>query len=303
MPVGQTDGAQGAAGSQGRSTPVRAVAAHRVNAGVNLLLASSKITIGLASGSTALLANGVEHLADLANNALAWFAHRAAQVPPDEDHHYGHGNAEALSTAAIGAIILAGGAAVVWRALTGGTVAQPGTIGALALGVAAVSALVCELLSRWTYRVAGELENGPLRALARDKRSDALTSLLVVVGISGSLAGVLWLEPPVAVLMGIGIAWMGLRSLKEGIDILMDRVDDPALRGELERVAAGIPGVRAVQEVRVHPLGSELRIDMQISVDGTLTVREGHTIAHEVERAIVRRQPRVSEVHIHVNPA
>jgi cation diffusion facilitator family transporter len=303
MPSGEKGRAQGARGSVEAPSPTRAVTAHRVNAGVNLLLAGSKIGIGWASGSTALLANGVENLADLANNGLAWFAHRAAQVPPDEDHHYGHGNAEALATAAIGAIIFAGGGAVIWRALAGASVAEPGLIGALALGVAATSAVVCEALSRWTHRVARALENGPLRALARDKRSDALTSILVVIGVSASLAGVTWVEPPVAALMGVGICWMGLRSLREGVDVLMDRVDDPELRAQLRDLAQALPGVRGVQQVRVHPLGSELRVDMQISVDGELSVREGHTIAHSVERVVLREVSRVVEVHVHVNPA
>lgn len=279
------------------------VRGHRVNAAVNLLLAGSKISIGWAAGSSALFANGVEHLGDLGNNALAWLGHRASQAPPDEDHHYGHGNAEALATAAIGTIILGGGLVVIWRAFSGTSVAEPGLLGSLALGVAAASAVVCEVLSRWTHRLAARLGNGPLRALARDKRSDALTSLLVVIGIGASLFGVRWLEPPVAAVMGAGIVWMGLRSLREGLDVLMDRVDDPELRADLKRVASGIPGVRGVQQVRVHPLGSELRVDMQISVEGSLSVREGHTIAHEVERAVLREQPRVVEVHVHVNPA
>ena len=303
MRTGDVGGAERAAESLGPASPAGVVAAHRVNAAVNLLLASSKIAIGWVSGSSALLANGVENLADLVNNGLAWFAHRAAQVPPDEDHHYGHGNAEALATAAIGGIILAGGLAVIWRAIAGASIAEPGLVGALALGVAAGSAFVCEALSRWTHAVATRLENGPLRALARDKRSDALTSLLVVIGISASLAGVRWVEPPVAALMGLGICWMGVKSLREGIDVLMDRVDDPELRSSLRSLAAEIAGVRGVQQVRVHPLGSELRVDMQISVDGGLTVREGHTIAHAVERAVLREQRRVIEVHVHVNPA
>jgi hypothetical protein len=105
----------------------------------------------------------------------------------------------------------------------------------------------------------------------------------------------------VLVIAGV-VFWMGAKSAKDGLDILMDRVD-PAMRGKFQTTAAAVEGVVGVQNVRVHPLGSELRVDMEISVDGSLTVERGHKIAHAVETAVIGAHEHVREVHVHVNPA
>ena len=102
--------------------------------------------------------------------------------------------------------------------------------------------------------------------------------------------------------IGVWILVMGLRSTRAGLDVLMDRVDDPELRSRLRAVGADVEGVVGVQEVRVHPMGTHRRADMQISVDGSLTVKEGHAIAHRVEDAIRAAFEDVTEVHVHVNP-
>lgn len=281
----------------------RARRAHAVNLAANLALAGGKVAVGAAAGSPALLAHGLENLADLVSNGLAWLGYRAAAKPPDDDHHYGHHNAEALATVAIGILILGAGLAVIWRVIGGLSATERGLAGLAAIATALASIVVCEGLSRYTARVADTLADTSLRALARDKRSDAMTSGLVLVGVAGSFWGVPWIEPPVAALMGAAIAFLGLRTIREGIDVLMQRVDDPLLRGRLEAVARAVPGVRGVQRVRVLPLGSRYRVDLEIDVDGDLSVREGHQIAEAVEDGVLSVAERVVEVHVHVNPA
>ena len=280
----------------------RAGRTHRLITGTNLGLAASKIAIGTWATSPALIAHGVENLTDLVGNVVGWVGHRVAQRPPDEDHHYGHGNAEALASVLIGLLILFGGAGIVYRTITSGGRAEPGVAGSLALGAAIVSAVVCEAVSRRAARVARELHSQVLAALARDKRSDALSSLVVIAGVGGSLLEIHWVEPAVAVIIGIVVVILGLRSLLGGIDVLMDRVSDPRIREDLVAIAREVPGVRAVKQVRVHPLGANLRVDLEIDVDGELSVRQGHTIAHAVDRAIRDRREQVEQVHVHVNP-
>lgn len=281
----------------------RAERTHRLVTGTNLGLAFSKIGIGAWAGSPALIAHGAEHLTDLVGNVVGWVGHRLAQRPPDEDHHYGHGNAEALASVLIGLLILGGGAGIVYRTIVAGGGAEPGLTGALALVAAIVSALVCEWVSRKTARVAEELHSPVLGALARDKRSDALTSLVVVAGVGGSLLQVHWIETVVAVVIGFVVAFLGLKTLLAGLDVLMDRVSDPDLRDKLGAIAREVEGVRAVKAVRVHPLGASLRVDLEIDVDGELSVRQGHAIAHEVEGAIRSLHVHVEQVHVHVNPS
>ncbi len=276
--------------------------AHRLGLAVNSGLALAKLGGGLVSGSPALLADGVHSIADVVTNAIAWLSFRVAAIPPDDDHHYGHGKAEAAAGASVGALLVVVGASVLWDGLSRAAPAYAGLRAPVALAVALVSMAANEWLYRVTARSAEELGSHALRALARDNRSDSLSSGLVVIGVLGSLIGQGWVEPLATAGIGAFIVVMGWRSAREGLDVLMDRVPDPELRGRIRSTSCAIEGVLGVQRVRVHPLGSALRVDMEISVDGDLSVREGHTIAHRVEAAVRAAEREIGAVLVHVNP-
>lgn len=275
---------------------------HALNALVNLALAGAKVSIGLLAGSGALVADGLNSTSDLLGNAVAWGGHRFSLRPPDEDHHYGHGNAEALAASVLGIIILAAGAAVIWRACTAGSTTGADELGGAALVTAAISVVVCFWISRLNLREARRSHSQVLTALGRDKRSDALFSLLAVIGIGSSLLHLPWIEPVVTVLVGLWVCLLGLRSISEGFDVLMDRVTDPSLREALQQVAESVEGVDRADSVRIHPLGSTYGADLTIHVDGTLTVEQGHEIAQQVEAEVTRHHDRVVQVQVHVEP-
>jgi cation diffusion facilitator family transporter len=273
-----------------------------VNLGLKGLLAVGKLVAGLLTGSGALIADGWHNLADMLTGLVAWVSFRYASRPPDEDHHYGHGNAEALAGAFVGLVLVVTGVGVIWQAWTLRAVVEGGARGGAALAVAVLSIVVNELLARRSYRLGAELSSHGLVALARDSRADALTSLLVVVGVAGSLLGSRWAEPIVTGAIGGWIIVMGLKSGLEGFDVLMDRVPDPRLRRGVRAAAQAVEGVVGVQEIRIHPLGTHHHVEMEISVDARLTVAEGHRIAHAVEAAVKTAVEQVTEVHVHVNP-
>jgi len=268
----------------------------------NTVLALLKVMVGLAAGSRALVADGWHSFSDVAVGLATWGAHRFSLRPPDQDHHYGHGRAEALAGAGVGLVLLGGGVWVGVSAWTSEAVLQEGPAfwGALAVAVASVAGNL--FLAWFSHRVGRSHQSQVLLALSRDDGSDALSSVLVVAGLVGSRIGWTWAEPVVGTAIGCLIVWMGWHSVREGVDVLMDRVDDPELRAELERRAAEVMGVKGVQSVRIHPLGARVRVDMEISVDGELTVEDGHAIAHRVEAAVTGSLAHVEEVHVHVNP-
>ncbi len=277
--------------------------AHLLGVVVNTLLAVMKILGGMLSHSPSLLADGYHSLADTATNTVAWFSFRWASRPPDEDHHYGHGKAEAAAGFFVGLILILAGLGILWGALRAKTPHYEGFEGGVALTVAALSVAANEWLVFVTRRAGKRLNSQSLLALARDNRSDALSSLLVIVGVVSSLFGAGWVEVLATAAIGVLITVLGSHSLKEGLDVLMDRVPDVSLRERARELALGVEGVRGVQRLDVHPLGSDMRMDMEISVDGELSVRKGHAIAHEVGEAVTRGEAGVVEVAVHVNPA
>jgi cation diffusion facilitator family transporter len=275
---------------------------HRLGVVCNAGLAALKLAVGAIAGSRALLADGVHSLSDVLMNAGAWIGWRFAARPPDRDHHYGHGNAEALTALLVGLTIVAAGGGLMWTALRGESTVAADLLGLAAVLTELVSIAVKLGLWRVTERRGRELDSSILIALARDNISDVLTSALIMLAIGGAIFGLHWLEPAAAIAIGVLIAWQGLRSTYEGIGVLMDRAPDHELTAKIARVASGVDGVVSVDRIRVHPLGTHLRADMEISVDGRIAVAEGHAIAHAVVDAVVAQCRRVEEVAVHVNP-
>ncbi|MDA1265799.1 MAG: cation diffusion facilitator family transporter [Planctomycetota bacterium] len=277
--------------------------AHRTNLVGNGLMAVGKLVAGFLTGSPALTADGVHSLGDLATGAVAWLSFRWAGMPADEDHHYGHGKAEAVAGCLVGLMLIGVGLEVFWEALSMRTAAYSGGAATLALGTAVASIGVNLWLARITRRTGDELHSQSLLALSRDNSADALTGVLVVVALVLSLTGFGQAEPVVAALIGVLVTIMGWESVRAGYDVLMDRVPDPHMRARIRALALPVEGVVEIQAVDVHPLGAHVRVDMEISVDGELSVRKGHEIAHEVESAVTRGEKGVVEVAVHVNPA
>ncbi len=269
---------------------------------LNTLLAGLKLAGGLLSGSPSLLADGYHSLADLGTNGLAWLTWRWAQRPPDEDHHYGHGKVEAMAALAVGVVLVATGLLVVGDAVRSEAPDYRGAQAATAVGVALLSIAANEFLTRITRAEARRTGSPTLEALAADNRSDMLTSVLVLAGVGGSALGAPWIETGLTAVIGVFVGWMGARTAKGAFDVLTDRAPDLELRSRVRALAQQVPGVRGVQAVAVHPLGSRVRVDMEVSVEGSLTVTQGHAIAHAVEVRVREHEPTVAAVAVHVNP-
>ena len=270
---------------------------------VNTCLAGLKILAGLASGSPSLLADGYHSLGDLATNGLAWLSWRWARKPADEDHHYGHGKMEAVAALGVGGVLVATGIGVWWHAARGVSVTYEGSEVWIALTVALLSIVVNAWLTRLTLHAARETDSPTLTALAADNHSDVWTSALVVIGVSSSAYGLHWVETVATVLIGFFVLMMGQQVVRTSFDTLTDRISDAGLRGRVTELARAVQGVCDVGTIAAHPLGGSLRVDMEISVDGTFTVRQGHAIAHAVEENIIKFEKAVVEVAVHVNPA
>jgi cation diffusion facilitator family transporter len=275
---------------------------HQIGVASNAGLAALKLTVGSLAGSRALVADGVHSLTDVLMNAGAWLGWRWASRPPDANHHYGHGNAEALTSLTISLIIAAVGGGLIASSFRGQSTVSADALGAAAVATQLVSIAAKLVLARITSRRGREHGSAILIAVARDNAADVLTSAVILIAIVGSILGLAWLEPLAAAAIGLLIVWQGLRGASEGLGVLMARTPDQRLTVKIERIAAAITGVQKVDRVRIHPLGTHLRADLEISVDGQLSVAEGHAIADGVRDAVVAGCGRVEEATVHVNP-
>ena len=270
----------------------------------NAALALVKGVAGTLGHSYALVADAIESATDACASVLLLFGLRFATLPADDNHPYGHGRAEPLLTFAVVAFLLVAAAAIsieaVGRIRTPQATPEPWTL--LVVGAVIVG-------KEWAYRVVSRrgdaTRSSALQADAWHHRSDALTSLAAFVGIS------------VALLMGEGWesadAWAALAAaavivvnaylvFRPALGELMDEQRHDELVADIRRIAAGVDGVVDTEKCFVRKTGMAHHVDLHLVVDGSISVRAGHAIAHRLKTELTDALPELTDVLIHVEP-
>ena len=269
---------------------------------VNIVLMSLQITIGFFAHSQALIADGIHSLADLISDFIVLIANRASTEKPDADHNYGHARYETVASLFLGALLVAVGVGMLWRAGTRlADLENIPAVHASALIVAVIVLVSKEALFRFMLRQAQRVRSAMLIANAWHARSDAASSLVVAVGIVGSLFGVRLLDPIAAAIVGFLVARMGWVFGWDALQDLSDRALDEAATGDIRKLLMATPGVLDVHELRTRKTGDLALVDAHILVDPLISVSEGHYIA-ESARARVMTDKRVLDALIHVDP-
>src|SRR3954471_24267055 len=271
----------------------------------NVALATAKITAGLLGNSYVLIADGIESALDIAGSVIIWGGLKFAARPPDKTHPYGHGKAEPLAAGivAVGVIIAAVGLAVqsVREIFTPHHGPAPFT-----LIVLIVVIVVKEFLYRVVMRVSKDVESTAVQTDAWHHRADALTSAAAFIGISVALiGGEKWYSADdwAALFACAVIAYNGWRLFIPALHEMLDTAPRGEIVTNIERAAGAVPGVREVEKCLVRKMGISFYVDLHVRVDGNISVREGHDIAHQVKDAIRQTDARIADVLVHVEPA
>lgn len=272
---------------------------------VNTLLAVGKMAAGFIGQSHALVADGVESLADLFSSVIVWRGMVIAATPADEDHPYGHGKVEPLASAVVATLLLL---AALWIAINSvREILRPhGTPAPWTLALLIVVVLAKETLFRFVFREGTAIESGAVQSDAWHHRCDAITSLFAAVGIAVALLGGPGYEAAddvAALLASLVIGWSGWRLLRGAFDELMDAAPDVALVEAVRRHASAVPEVKGVEKCNLRKMGWHLYVDIHIEVNGQLTVERAHVIAHEVKDHLRAQLPKIRDVLVHIEPA
>lgn len=274
-----------------------------VGAVVNLFLAGAKMLFGIVGHSQSLVADGVHSLSDLISDGMVLVAAKHGSRDADESHPYGHGRIETVFTVALGALLLlvAGGIMVdaVMRLFRPERLFHPGM---LALAVAGLSVVSKEALYHYTQRVAKRQRSNLLRANAWHHRSDAISSVVVMIGVGGTMAGLPYLDAIAAVGVALMIAKVGWdlawHSLRELVDTALDADRVQAIRGSI----LSVDGVHALHSLRTRRMGQDALADVHILVDPKLSVSEGHHVSETVRRRLIEEIEEVQDVLVHIDP-
>lgn len=271
----------------------------------NALLAAVKIAAGLAGSSWALVADGIESIADIFSSFVVWSGLRLSAMPPDEKHPYGHGKAEPIAAIVVSLILLAAATLIAVQGVQ--EIRRPhGPPALYTLPVLLGVVVVKEVLFRVMARAGRSLASSALLTDAWHHRSDALTSAAAAIGISIALVGgpAYAAADDIAALVACGvIAWNGLRLLRAALDEVMDASVPAGVVADVRGLAGGVEGVVAIDKCRIRKLGLHLALDIHVVVDGELPVRRGHEIAHRVKDRLLDSPHRINDVVVHIEPA
>lgn len=273
-----------------------------VSVAVNIMLTVAQFTIGVFSQSQALIADAIHSLSDLISDGVVLFANKHSAKAADEDHPYGHLRFETAATLGIGVLLVAVGIGMLWGSFH--RLENPGlipTVHEAALYAALLALLTKEGLFRYMLRAAQRIRSTMLVANAWHARSDAASSLVVAVGITGNLAGFRLADPLAALVVGIMIVRMGWKFSWRAFNDLVDRAADSDTEKAIRERILGTPGVHGIHDLRTRKMGDMVWVEVDIEMDGKLTIEQGHAIAVAARERVMADLP-VLDVMTHFDP-
>jgi len=273
-----------------------------VGAVIDLALGIFKVIAGVLGNSGALIADGIHSFSDLLSDGVVLYAAKHSAEEADDEHPYGHERFETVATLGLAIILAIIGVGIIYDAFE--RLFNPSELShnALLLSVVALSIFSKEALYWYTLKVASTYKSDMLKANAWHHRSDALSSVVVFIGILGSLNGYLYLDGVAAIVVGfmiVYIAWkLGLGATKELVDSSIDADQVKQLRDSIGRIS----GVNSVHSLRTRKIGHTISCDVHVQVDPFLSVSEGHIISVSVERVAKECLENLNDVTVHIDP-
>ena len=308
-----TEPAESASGGRERIARLRDAAPERyaiirrvtlVGAVVDLVLALGKVGGGLVAQSQSLVADGVHSISDLVTDLLVLLAARFARGKPDADHPYGHERIETVATVALGVVLIVIGAGIAVDAVRRLFHPEDLQVPAWwAMVIAAVSVVLKEAVYHYTMRAARRHRSRLLEANAWHARSDAASSIVVMVGVGGSLLGLAYLDAIAAVVVSWMIARVGYRLARRSVEELIDTGLDPEQVEAIRVALMRVDGVSDLHLLRTRQMGPKSLVDVHILLDDPkLSVSEGHQISETARAELIREFRDIEDVTVHIDP-
>ena len=271
---------------------------------INVFLSLAQLIGGFFTHSQALIADGIHTLSDLASDVVVLVAAKIASKDADDDHPYGHGRFETVATVVLG-LALAGvavgiGMSAIARLMNPERLTQPVPLALLFVALAIISK---EGLYHYTMAVANRIDSKMLKANAWHHRSDAISSVLVALGVAGSVfLEIPWLDSAAAILVAGMIFYMGARLILDSTIELVDTALDIEKTTEIKKFIGAIEGVEHMHLLRTRKMGNTVLADVHLQVNAYLSVSEGHFIAENVIQKLRKKFPEMHDITVHIDP-
>ncbi|TVR91200.1 MAG: cation transporter [Spirochaetaceae bacterium] len=267
----------------------------------NTLLFGLKLWVGILSGSVAIMADAWHTISDSLSSVVLLIGTRTAVKPPDREHPFGHGRAELIAGISIGVLLGVVGFSFIIEAAERLIAGESAQFGFLAIAVTGVSVVVKEALAQFAFYAARATGSGAMRAEAWHHRSDAITSVFILVGI---LLGsqIPWIDAAMALLVAVLLLRLAFEIIKDGALPLLGERPSPDLVASLRATANEVsPAIGDIHHLHLHRYGDHVEVTFHICLDGGMTVNASHDIVDSLERALHERLG--IEATVHVDPS
>ena len=270
---------------------------------LNIILSLLKLVAGIFGKSMAMLSDAVHSLSDVFGSIIVIIGVKISKKKEDNDHQYGHDRMECLASLALGAILFLTGALLIYEGIkkivSGTSISTPGQI---ALIAAIVSIVVKEGMYWYTKINANRINSDALKAEAWHHRSDALSSIGSLIGVAGAMLGLKILDPVMGCVIGVVIIKVSYDIVKESVDKMVDKACDDDTVGALKKEVEKVSGVKELDMIKTRMFGTKIYVEIEISVDGNMILKDAHDIAEQVHDNIEKNFENVKHCTVHVNP-
>ena len=271
---------------------------------LDLVLGAVKTVGGVLFQSQALLVDGIHSFSDAATDVVVLGVMRVSRQGPDTAHPYGHQRFETLGTMLLGTILIAVAGALAWDNLSRLlfdrdellTPQWPVLVAAL------LSVVGKEWIYRYTLRVGNRINSSLLKANAWHSRTDAISSVLVILSTLGAMMGYVWLDAVAAVAIAVIVGRIGWEFAWDSVQELVDTGLSEEDTQQIRTLAESVEGVKAIHELRSRRMGHDVLLDVHLLVAADISVSEGHQIGMRVVEKIRQAYPAIKDILFHVDP-
>jgi len=270
-----------------------------INLWANLGLLIVKLLGGIFGRSQALIADAVHSLSDVIVAILVIVGLKVSSAPPDDDHHWGHGNIEFIVSAIIGTLLVCTAIAITIVSLLSIIQRNIYNPSIMAVWAAAISVVANEIMFRHSLCAGEQMDSPAMIANAWENRSDVYSSLAVLAGVFGARIGFTVLDPIAAIIVGIMIAKNGLKTLASGVKGITDSsFDNKAMLSQIRKLVLKEEGIVSIGRLRARKTGQKVWIDLEAIFKPEVKVAEVKKIIDSARKNIIGKFERIGDVVI-----
>lgn len=272
---------------------------------VNIVLSAIKLASGIIANSSALISDAVHSLSDVFSTVVVIIGVKMSNKADDEDHQYGHERLECIAAIILASVLMLTGFGIGFsgiKVFTTNELSELKSPGALALFAAGLSIVVKESMYWYTRSAAKKINSDALMADAWHHRSDALSSVGSIIGVGGAMLGFAVLDPLASVVISLFIIKAAFDIYKDAVSKLTDKAADLQTTAKIREIILSNKNVLGIDVLKTRLFGAKMYVDVEISVDGNMTLFSAHETAQTVHDEIEKNFQTVKHCMVHVNP-